>query len=272
MSITNQPCQITNLVNKGNNALWQNNTYVLALKGRIHTNSETSTVLSCKLSHLKHSFTIIKDQVTKITHWLIRSGVNIVPYWVGGVFSQSEWGESLLEEGPLPPTCKPHLHKHKKDFNNLQTYYKSILHVAPWSSNGDRLYKFTAYIIFLSEKWDIQIELTHVDHLDFQWITENNTYKPIIEYTEYTLYLYQNHQCSHGCCRGRCYWGSSWLHTSHHCYSGLTYSHWGGALQGPQTSAPQMSSSHRPEKHAVKCRTLLNILFTFIFNITEYHG
>lgn len=43
---------IVNLVNKGNNALWQNNTYVLALKGRIHTNSETSTVLSCKLSHL----------------------------------------------------------------------------------------------------------------------------------------------------------------------------------------------------------------------------
>lgn len=59
MATTIQPCQTTNLVNKGNNALWQNNIYVLALKGRVHTNSETSTELCCKLSHLKYSFTII---------------------------------------------------------------------------------------------------------------------------------------------------------------------------------------------------------------------
>lgn len=65
MATTIQPCQTTNLVNKGNNAFWQNNTYVLALKGRVHTNSETSTELSCKLSHLKYGFTIIKDQVKK---------------------------------------------------------------------------------------------------------------------------------------------------------------------------------------------------------------
>ena len=78
--------------------------------------------------------------------------------------------------------------------------------------------------------------------------------------------LCQSHRCWHGCCRVLCYWGSSWPHTFHHCYTWPTCSRWGVAQLGQQTSAPQRSSSHRPAIYIQSCLIAIYRVFFLKFS------